>query len=116
MKKTIIAIVVLAVVILGIVLLSSPNSKVSGEHDAFAQCITEAGLKMYGTDWCPHCKDQKKMFGKSFDHVEYINCDKERETCLLEGVQGYPTWKFEGQSYPGTQQLETLSQLTGCEL
>ena len=28
---------------------------------------------MYGTEWCPHCQDQKRAFGTSFKYVQYIN-------------------------------------------
>ena len=71
---------------------------------------------MYGTDWCHYCKEQKKLFGKSFKFADYINCDKNKEVCLIEGVKGYPTWKINGESYPGVQNLETLANLTGCNL
>jgi glutaredoxin len=87
-----------------------------GQYDDFAKCLTEKNIKMYGTEWCPHCKAQKKLFGKSFDFVDYIDCDWNKDTCLLEGIAGYPTWKINGNSYPGTQQLSRLSQLSGCEL
>jgi hypothetical protein len=87
-----------------------------GEHDAFAQCLTDSGFVMYGTDWCPHCKDQKARFGKSFGYVNYINCDKSKEICNAEGIQGYPTWKGAGKSYPGVQPLQGLASLSGCSL
>jgi glutaredoxin len=89
---------------------------VAGEFDSFAQCLTEKEIKMYGTEWCPHCKDQKGLFGNSFDYVDYIDCDKDRNICTLAGVTGYPTWKINGQNYPGTQQLSRLSELSECEL
>lgn len=88
----------------------------SGEYDSFASCLTEEGVVMYGTDWCPHCKNQKALFGKSFKLIDYVNCDFNKETCLINGVEGYPTWKISGENYPGTQPLEKLSALTGCSL
>ena len=86
------------------------------ETDAFAQCVTESGIKMYGTEWCGYCKKQKLLFGSSFEYIDYTDCDLESTTCSTEGVQGYPTWKINGESYPGVQQFTRLAQLTGCEL
>lgn len=89
---------------------------VNEEMDSFAQCLTENGLKMYGTDWCSHCQNQKKLFGKSFKFIDYIDCDRNKYLCLNNGVRGYPTWKINGESYSGEQSLERLSQLSGCEI
>ena len=62
------------------------------------------------------CQNQKKLFGKSFKFIDYIDCDRDRALCLSNGVEGYPTWKINGESYPGEQSLERLAQLSGCEL
>ncbi|HEY4504811.1 MAG TPA: hypothetical protein VJI73_03495, partial [Candidatus Paceibacterota bacterium] len=36
-----------------------------GELDAFANCLKDRGAIFYGAFWCPHCANQKKLFGKS---------------------------------------------------
>ena len=87
-----------------------------GKYDAFAQCLTENGAAMYGTDWCGYCQNQKEIFGKSFQYVTYIDCDKSKFACNEAGVTGYPTWFIDGTSYSGVQQLYKLAQLTGCGL
>lgn len=87
-----------------------------GKYDTFAKCLTEKGAAMYGTDWCSHCKNQKKMFGNSFQYVYYVDCDRNQNECLGAGVRGYPTWKIDGENYPGEQQLYRLASLSGCEL
>ena len=84
------------------------------EFDALAQCLTEKGAIMHGTEWCSHCKDQKAEFGNSFQYVNYIDCDKNRGACDAAGVEGYPTWTINGQNYPGKQSLGRLASLTGC--
>jgi len=88
----------------------------TGKYNGFAQCLTEKEIVMYGTEWCSHCKAQKAMFGKSFEFVNYVDCDKDRSECLINGVRGYPTWKIDGELYPGEQKLEKLASLSGCEL
>lgn len=93
---------------------NSPIPPANGNYDSLAQCLTEKGVVMYGTEWCPHCQDQKEMFGSSFQYVDYIDCDENRNACQAAGVRGYPTWVIEGQSHPGTQALATLANLAGC--
>src|SRR5580698_8173932 len=42
--------------------------------DAFAKCLTAKQAKMYGAFWCPHCEEQKEMFGSSFKYAPYTEC------------------------------------------
>jgi glutaredoxin len=84
--------------------------------DDFAKCLTSKGAVMYGTEGCPHCKEQKEMFGESFKYVNYVECSKNLALCEQMGVTGYPTWIINGVQYSGAQSLEKLSELTGCLL
>jgi len=108
-KKTltylIIGIVIIILAVVGII--KQANSP--GQYDDFAKCLTESGAIMYGTDWCPHCKDQKALFGKSFKKVNYINCDFNKQECVTMGVEGYPTWFVDDEKYTGVQPLGFLS-------
>lgn len=103
------------ILILAMVLIAGCNQG-PGAYDGFAQCLTDNGAVMYGTEWCPHCQAQKSLFESSFDLVNYVDCDKQRDLCEAAGVNGYPTWVIDGNSYPGTQQLSKLATLTSCEL
>ncbi|MEI6774232.1 MAG: hypothetical protein WCL18_05590 [bacterium] len=49
--------------------------------DTFAQCLTDQGAIMYGSQTCPHCQSQKAMFGESFAKVTYVECTKEFDRC-----------------------------------
>ncbi len=70
---------------------------------------------MYGTEWCSHCKNQKSLFGEDFAKVTYIDCDAQKQVCMDNGIQGYPTWKdAEGNFFPGVQSLEKLAEIGGC--
>ncbi|MEM4637699.1 MAG: hypothetical protein QXK76_01565 [Candidatus Woesearchaeota archaeon] len=82
--------------------------------DELASCITSSGAKMYGTEWCPHCKNQKQLFGSSFKLIKYIDCDKYKNECINAGIEGYPTWIINNSLYPGTQSLYFLAEKTGC--
>jgi glutaredoxin len=87
-----------------------------GKYDEFASCLSEKGATMYGTDWCPHCKAQKELFGKSFKNIIYTNCDKAKNLCDEAGVEGFPTWVFGEERASGTQSFAKLAEMSGCEL
>ncbi len=84
------------------------------DMETFAKCLTEKGATMYGSQSCSHCKHQKEMFGENFVHINYVDCAVNMNTCISEGIRGYPTWKIGGNSYEGVQELATLGRLTGC--
>lgn len=67
------------------------------ELNTFAQCLTDEGMTFYGAYWCPHCQDQKEMFGDAMQYVNYVECDAggenaDPEACVAAGVEFYPTW------------------------
>ncbi len=90
--------------------------------DAFAQCVTSKGAKMYGLYWCPHCEEQKEMFESAFQYVNYTECGikgehKEEPSCIDAGVKQFPTWQFpSGERHEGALPLTTLAEKTGCSL
>jgi len=84
--------------------------------DSLAQCLAKKGAVMYGTEWCPHCQNQKRMFGSSFQYINYVDCDRYKSKCRDAGVSGYPTWVINGENYPGGQPLHRLASLSGCNL
>lgn len=90
--------------------------------DAFAQCLGTKGAKMYGAYWCPHCADQKEMFGSSFQYAPYIECGIKGSrgiegVCTQANIKHFPTWEFaNGARVEGAHPLEFLSQETGCPL
>jgi hypothetical protein len=92
------------------------------KYDAFAQCLAVKQAKMYGLYWCPHCIEQKEMFGESFHYVPYVECAIKGSSdltpqCKVAGVKLFPSWQF-GINPPkeGVLSLETLSDKTGCSL
>jgi len=94
---------------------SCSSNQGPGKYDTFAKALTEEGVKMYGTEWCSHCKSQKELFGASFQYINYIDCDKESNICDAAEVKGFPTWEIDGRLYPGEQSFEELSLYSGVE-
>ncbi len=85
---------------------------------ALAKFLTSKGAVFYGAYWCPHCQDQKKLFGDAMQYITYVECDPKGENaqpdkCTAAGVEGYPTWTINGQKVSGTQTLSQLAQLSG---
>ncbi|SKB12660.1 conserved membrane hypothetical protein [Planktothrix sp. PCC 11201] len=85
---------------------------------ALARHLTQIGAKEYGAYWCPHCYDQKQLFGKeAFAIINYIECttdgkNSQTQLCKKAGIQGFPTWEIGGKLYPGIQPLEKLAELS----
>jgi hypothetical protein len=92
------------------------------KYDAFAQCLATHQARMYGLYWCPHCLEQKEMFGEAFHYVPYTECAIKGSSemaagCRVAGVKLFPSWQF-GMDPPkeGVLSLEALSDKTGCKL
>lgn len=123
MKKALIIIGVLVIiVIIGISSWAFKQSQQPGELDALAQCLADKDALFYGTFWCPYCKNQKAMFGKSAKLLPYIECStpdgkSQLSICSEQNITGYPTWEFsDGSRETGVITLEHLSEKTGCPL
>jgi len=86
-----------------------------------AKCLTSKNVKMYGTYWCPHCQEQKRLFGSAFKEINYVECADtanpkiQLAVCENAKIEGYPTWGFANERISGTRDLETLAKLAGCE-
>lgn len=90
--------------------------------DSFAQCINDTGTIFYGAFWCPHCQNQKKMFGSAEKFLAYAECSTpdakgQTEECKDKGITNYPTWIFPDASVQtGEVSLTDLAAKTGCAL
>ena len=119
--RTLIWIIVAVVVIGGVVYLAKIPAK-PGPLDTFASCIKDSVAIFYGAFWCPHCQNQKAMFGSSARLLPYVECatpdgKNQLPICKDAGVEGYPTWVFpSGQREGGEVSLERLSEFTQCPL
>jgi uncharacterized membrane protein/glutaredoxin len=86
-----------------------------------AKYLKAKDVKMYGAFWCPHCHDQKQLFGKeAFSQVNYVECadpDNPRQqskACKKANIENYPTWEINGKlAEPGAKSLEELAKLSG---
>ncbi len=119
MKRNILPIIIIvAVVVCLTALFIYPLIKRSSpELDAFAACLTEKGVVMYGTESCSHCQNQKLAFGGAFKKINYVECTENIGACIAKNIYAYPTWTLaDGTELVGEQPLEKLSAETGCVL
>ena len=114
-KKKLIWIIIPVLFIAGLVWLIRTPGK-PGALDSFAMCINDSGAKFYGAYWCPHCVEQKELFGASEKRLPYIECSPagpsapQATECKEKDIKGYPTWIINGTRYTGLLSLDTLAQ------
>ncbi len=86
---------------------------------ALAKHLSQSGAVMYSAYWCPHCHDQKELFGKNaVAELRIVECaedgqNNQRSLCQLKGIESYPTWEINGGFESGVKSLDNLADLTG---
>ncbi|MBM5823213.1 MAG: vitamin K epoxide reductase family protein [Cyanobacteria bacterium K_Offshore_surface_m2_011] len=86
---------------------------------ALADHLTATGVVMYSAYWCPHCHDQKQLFGKEASaKLKIIECapdgrNSQAALCASKNIQGFPTWEIKGQLDSGQKTLAQLAALSG---
>lgn len=97
-------------------------SSMPGPYDDLAKCLTKKGYKMYGASWCSHCEEQKALFGKSFQYIEYVECanphgDGVIQACKNAGIEKLPTWVMpDGEKVEGVLSASDLALSSTCPL
>ena len=90
----------------------------STEKIKLAEHLTKEGAVMYNAYWCPHCHDQKEMFGKeATDKLNLVECAKDgynnkRDLCEAKGITGFPSWEINGSIDSGVKTLKELAELS----
>jgi uncharacterized membrane protein len=94
----------------------------SGESEiALARHLKKVGVKEYFAYWCPHCYDQKQLFGKeAVKELGYIECaadgkNAQPQACADAGVKAFPSWEINGKLTSGIKTLEELADATGYQ-
>lgn len=86
---------------------------------ALAEHLADKGVLFYGASWCPHCQEQKRLFGASAKRLPYVECNlagpnaPQASACTAAGVDTYPTWFINGRRYAVGQVL-SLAELANA--
>jgi glutaredoxin len=97
-----------------------PVTTVSGSSELeLARHLSKIGAKIYTSYTCPHCHEQKQLFGQeAFSLINNIECHPDGENaqpqlCRNAGIKGVPTWEIKGKFAVGVQSLNELANLSG---
>ncbi|MCX5928408.1 MAG: vitamin K epoxide reductase family protein [Synechococcus sp. LacPavin_0920_WC12_MAG_50_7] len=87
--------------------------------EALAEFLNQSGAVMYTAYWCPHCHEQKELFGKDaaakLNIVECAVDGKNSQAALCESkkIDGFPSWEINGKIDSGVKRLNQLADLSG---
>ena len=86
---------------------------------ALADHLRESGVKFYGASWCPHCQQQKDLFGVAARRLPYIECSldgrqggAQNPLCAEAKIETYPTWVFKDKRIEEVLSLKQLADET----
>jgi hypothetical protein len=105
-------------ILFGAFVFAGSAAPVTPYQQALAQHLARSGATFYGAFWCPHCQEQKAMFGGAAGSLPYVECDpkganSQPERCERASVRVFPTWVIGAERREGVQSLEELARLSG---
>jgi hypothetical protein len=86
---------------------------------ALAEHLSSTGAVMYTAYWCPHCHEQKELFGKqATEKLKIVECapdgrNSQAALCEAKKIQGFPSWEIAGRIDSGVKPLAKLAELSG---
>jgi len=107
-----------AAIVLGAFVFAAGPEGATPYQLALARHLAQSKAVFYGAYWCPHCQEQKHMFGGAAGLLPYVECDPkgtnaQPERCERAGVRVFPTWDIGGSRREGVQSLEALAEASG---
>jgi uncharacterized membrane protein/Zn ribbon nucleic-acid-binding protein len=102
-------------------ILGEPPAPEDPTARALAIHLARSGARMYGAYWCPHCQQQKEMFGASADRLPYIECSPGGQSapqaaeCRNQHIESYPTWIINGKRFEEVMNLKQLAEAAGFQ-
>ena len=88
---------------------------------ALAEHLTAEGAVLYTAHWCPHCHEQKQLFGKqAVEKLDVVECapdgvNGQPKLCEKKGIEGFPTWEIDGTLDSGVKPLDQLAKSSGYQ-
>ncbi len=93
-------------------------NKSSTSSIKFAEYLTQKNIILYNAYWCPHCHDQKELFGReAAAKLISIECapdgnNSKTDLCEKKNISGFPSWEINGKIISGVKSLEELADLS----
>lgn len=91
---------------------------VDPELRALAEHLDARGVRFYGASWCPHCQEQKDVFGAAAKYLPYVECSPNGRNgppateCVVKEIRRFPTWIIDGRKVERLLTPPALMQLT----
>ena len=115
-----------ALIVIAAMHVETRSATISAEEDPYiaglAMRLAESGATFYGASRCPHCQQQKAIFGASVNRLPYVECSPGGRTapparsCVSAGVNTYPTWVFaNGERVSEVLSTEELARRVGYD-
>lgn len=76
-------------------------------------CIAQSST-LYGTGWSSDTQAMRDLFAGGNVNLAYVACDLTPDACSDMGIQAYPTWIINGETYMGRLSVEELRRASGC--
>lgn len=94
-----------------------PEGGSAAYEAALARHLRDQGAVMYGAYWCPHCTEQKALFGDAAKDLPYVECDPKGmnarpDLCEKAGVKSFPTWVLGDKRREGVQTPQALADFS----
>lgn len=95
------------------------TSESSSEAIALAEHLAGSGVVMYSAYWCPHCHEQKELFGReAAAMLTIVECapdglNSQKSLCDSKKIEGFPSWEINGRIDSGVKPLARLAELSG---
>jgi len=100
--------------------LAPPIESISSSSSIqLAKHLTASNIVLYNAYWCPHCHDQKELFGKEASaNLLLVECAPDGENskadlCKTKEITGFPSWEIKGTIQSGVKSLEELAEISG---
>ena len=93
------------------------TTKSNSQKIEFARFLSKNNIVMYSAYWCPHCHDQKQLFGKlAVEQLNIVECAKDGvnnnyELCQKKEIDGFPSWEIKNEIYSGVRDLKELAEI-----
>jgi len=116
-----------ALIVIATMHVQTRSAAISADEDPYlmglAVRLADSGAVFYGASWCPHCQQQKAMFGASVNRLPYVECSPGGRTaptapsCIAARVNIYPTWIFaDGDRISEVLSTEELARRVGYKV
>lgn len=105
--------VIIVIVVAALAFYYWPSPSGGQIDEATIRCIAQ-NSKIYTTQTCPHCAEQKRILGDYLGLFNNTDCTTNQQACIDAQIEYVPTWEINGEKTTGVFELPKLKEMTGC--